>query len=119
VTAYTPLIEYLANLIHESWMANQRKQGVTSAMSRNNTGELMIPYAELQPVDQLDDQRVVATVLLGLAGRPVTEVLRLLHDLSADPVLRAQLLEVALVDPPSADLVDRCADLATGEDGQQ
>jgi hypothetical protein len=88
-------------------------------MSRNNTGELMIPYAELQPVDQLDDQRVVATVLLGLAGRPVTEVLRLLHDLSADPVLRAQLLEVALVDPPPASLADDCAESASREADQR
>lgn len=121
MATYTQIIEDLANLVHESWMAAQRAKGHTTAKSRHKDGspDLMVPYADLAEVDKDDDRRIVCTVLLGLADRPVAQLLGVMHDLRTNDALRARLRELALVDPIPERLVDRCAEFATGEDSQQ
>lgn len=121
MATYAQIIEDLANLVHESWIAGQRAKGRTSAKSRHEDGspDLMVPYADLAEVDKDDDRRIVCAVLLGLANRPVAQLLGVMHDLRTNGDLRARLRELALVDPAPDRLVDRCADLATGEDSQR
>jgi len=110
------VVDELAALVHASYVAAKHAQGVTSVPSRHGTGDLMRPYAELPDVDREDDRRTVRTILHGLARMPWVELFDLLLGLrESGPVPAARATEV---DPPAAAFVDRCVELAVGEDGQ-
>lgn len=112
--------EGLCARVHDWWMEASRAHGRETAPSRHGTGELMVPYEQLAEIDREDDRRVVHVVLNGLAKLPPDVVKALIVTSPTDRELLALIKDAAtVVDPPPADLVERCRDRLSGEDGQR
>jgi RyR domain len=61
-----PDIEVVSARVHEAWMAEQRKLGRTSSLSRQTGEEFMVPYDQLTESSKEFDRATVRAVLAAL-----------------------------------------------------
>lgn len=68
-----PDIEVVAAAVHDSWMAQKRLKGVTSAPSQQTGEEQMRPYAELSDAVQEYDRATVKAVYAAIESAQRTK----------------------------------------------
>lgn len=116
------VLDRAAARVHAAYVARRLAAGFTAVASRHGDGapDLLVEWAGLSDADKADDHASVNAVLESLARESPALVLRLLRIVADDLDLLEALREaIAAGDPPQPGFVDRCAEVAAGEDGQR